>query len=137
MESAEYHYETLVKESMVDAMGHLNHASYLTVFEEARWDICAAQNMTVEKMQARGIGLVVIEAHIQYRREVRAGDQLLIKSRFLDVDRKIWRVEQSMENAAGTVCSLLQLKGAMFDLTNRKILLADSEWRKVFLGNRL
>lgn len=137
MESMEYRYETVVKESMVDVMGHLNHASYLTVFEEARWDICAAQDMTIEKMQARGIGLVVIEAHIQYRREVRARDHLVIKTRFLDVDRKIWRVEQTMENAAGTVCSMLQLKGSMFDLKQRKIMLADSEWRAVFLGQKL
>lgn len=137
MESAEYHYETVVKETMVDAMGHLNHASYLTVFEEARWDICTAQNMTIEKMQERGIGLVVIEAHIQYRREVRAGDQLFIKTRFLDVDRKIWRVEQTMENAAGSVCSTVQIKGGMFDLKQRRMLLADSEWRAIFLGKKL
>jgi acyl-CoA thioester hydrolase len=137
MESTEYRYETVVKETMVDAMGHLNHASYLTVFEEARWDICTAQNMTIEKMQERGIGLVVIEAHIQYRREVRAGDQLLIKTRFLDVDRKIWRVEQTMENATGSVCSTVQIKGGMFDLKQRKMLLADSEWRAIFLGKKL
>ncbi|WP_176736828.1 acyl-CoA thioesterase [Oligoflexus tunisiensis] len=137
MESAEYRYETVVKETMLDAMGHLNHASYLTVFEEARWDMCTAQGMTIEKMQARGIGLVVIEAHIQYRREVRGGEPLLIKTRFLDVHRKIWRVEQTMENAAGTVCSTLHLKGSMFDLRERKILLADSEWRAVFLGQGL
>jgi YbgC/YbaW family acyl-CoA thioester hydrolase len=137
VESVEYRFETVVKETMLDAMGHLNHAAYLTVFEDARWDLCKAQGMTVEKMLARGIGLVVIEAHIQYRREVRGGEPILIKTRFLDVDRKIWRVEQTMENAAGTVCSTLQLKGGMFDLKQRKILLADSEWRAVFLGKSL
>lgn len=137
MESAEYRYETVVKESMVDSMGHLNHASYLTVFEEARWDICTAQNMTIEKMQERGIGLVVIEANIQYRREVRAGDHLVIRTRFMDVHRKLWRVEQTMENAAGTVCSTVQIKGGMFDLKERKMLLADREWRAIFLGQKL
>ncbi len=137
MESTEYRYETVVKESMVDAMGHLNHASYLTVFEEARWDICHAQNMTIEKMQERGIGLVVIEAHIQYRREVRAGDRLLIKTRCMDVERKPWRVEQTMENAEGALCSTVQIKGGMFDLKERKMLLADSEWRAIFLGRKL
>jgi acyl-CoA thioester hydrolase len=137
MESAEYRYETVIKDSMLDAMGHLNHASYLTLFEEARWDICKAQNMTPEKMQERGIGLVVIEAHIQYRRELRAGERVLIKTRFRDVDRKIWRVEQSMENAETKVCSSIQIKGGMFDLKQRKILLADPEWRAIFLGEKL
>ncbi|MDQ3235041.1 MAG: acyl-CoA thioesterase [Pseudobdellovibrionaceae bacterium] len=137
MESAQYHFTTVVQSSMVDGQGHLNHAYYLTVFEEARWDICLTQGMTLEKMHERGIGLVVIEANIQYRREVRAGDTLHIKTRFLDVHRKIWRVEQTMENAAGTACSMLQLKGSMFDLKERKILLADREWQAVFLGEKL
>ena len=121
----------------MDSMGHLNHASYLTVFEEARWDICHAQNMTIESMQARGIGLVVIEAHIQYRRELRAGEALLIKTRFRDVHRKLWRVEQTMENAQGQLCSHVEIKGGMFDLKERKMVLADSEWRAVFLGQKL
>jgi thioesterase III len=137
MESMEYRYETLVKESMLDVMGHLNHALYLTIFEEARWDICAAQGMTIEKMQERGIGLVIIEAHIQYRKEVRARDQLVIRTRFTDVERKIWRVEQHMEKIDGTPCAHLHLKGGMFDLKQRKMLLADREWRAVFLGSKL
>lgn len=137
MDSQEYLYETVVRDEHVDSMGHLNHASYLTIFEEARWDICHAQNVTIESMQARGIGLVVIEAHIQYRREVRAGEALLIKTRFRDVHRKLWRVEQSMENAAGQLCSHVQIKGGMFDLKERKMLLADSEWRAIFLGQKL
>lgn len=137
MESMEYLYETSIKETMVDSMGHLNHALYLTVFEEARWDMCLVQGMTIEKMHERGIGLVVIEANVQYRKEVCAHDRVLIKTRFLDVHRKIWRVEQTMERADGSICAYLHLKGGMFDLKARKLLLADKEWRAVFLGNNL
>ncbi len=139
MQSIEYSYEVMVKESMLDVMGHLNHAVYLTLFEEARWDICAIQGMTIERMQERGVGLVVIEAHIQYRKEVRARDRLLIRTQFQAVDRKIWQVSQSMSKSTikDELCATLRLKGAMFDLKQRKIILADQEWRDVFLGKNL
>jgi hypothetical protein len=42
-----------------------------------------------------------------------------------------------MENATGSVCSTVQIKGGMFDLKQRKMLLADSEWRAIFLGKKL
>jgi YbgC/YbaW family acyl-CoA thioester hydrolase len=137
MESIEYHYEVIVRESLLDVMGHLNHAAYLTLFEEARWDICAKQGMTIEAMQERGVGLVVIEAQIQYRKEVRARDRLIIKTRFSDVERKIWRVVQTMEKSSGELCSTIQIKGTVFDLKTRKIIAADAEWRSVFLGQKI
>jgi hypothetical protein len=42
-----------------------------------------------------------------------------------------------MENAETKVCSSIQIKGGMFDLKQRKILLADPEWRAIFLGEKL
>lgn len=137
MESPEFVYEVIIKESMLDMMGHLNHAAYLTVFEEARWDICARQGMTIERMQERGIGLVVIEANIHYRKELRARDRVVIRTRFLDIDRKIWRVSQTMHKDDKELCSTLHIKGAVFHLQERRLILGDAEWRSVFLGKDL
>jgi len=137
VESIEYRYELIVRESMLDVMGHLNHAAYLTLFEEARWDLCANQGMTIEFMQERGIGLVVIEAQIRYRKEVRARERLIIKTRFSDVERKIWKASQTMEKSSGELCSTIQIKGTVFDLKTRKFISADAEWRSVFLGHKI
>ena len=34
-----FHYEFTVVETHLDFMGHMNNATYLQVFEEARWEI--------------------------------------------------------------------------------------------------
>ena len=38
MEWKVFTYPLLIKETYLDTFGHVNNATYLTLFEEARWD---------------------------------------------------------------------------------------------------
>ncbi|MCX6130826.1 MAG: hypothetical protein NTX25_17435, partial [Proteobacteria bacterium] len=88
----------------------------------------------IERIQARGVGLVVIEANIFYRQEIRARERLRIRTQFFHHDKKIWKAKQSMERSNGEICSRLELKACVFDLQKRCILAADPEWQAVFRG---
>ena len=69
---------TTVKSKHCDLYGHVNNASYLTLFEEARWDLVAANGYTLETVKETGKGPVILEANIKYLKEVRDGAQVEI-----------------------------------------------------------
>ena len=52
-------YEFLVKEQHLDSFGHVNNAVYLTLFEEARWDLVTQNGYGLEETAKRKLGPVI------------------------------------------------------------------------------
>lgn len=127
-----FEYKYLVTETMLDIMGHMNHARYLTVFEEARWQLCRDQGFTLEVMQKEGIGFVILDAYVRYQKEVKNRDELVIRTRFSGMETKIWNVEHEMQRADGTVLATGKLKAGLFDLKARKLLSPQPSWLERF-----
>lgn len=50
-----------------DQMGVVYYANYLTYFERCRNELLRATGFTYREMEARGIGLPVVEAHVDYK----------------------------------------------------------------------
>ncbi len=123
-----YEYKTLVNETMLDLMGHLNHARYLQIFEEARWQLCYDAGFTLEVMQGQGLGFVILDAYIQYKKEVKNRDELTIRTRFSGLGSKIWTIDHEMVRANGTLCSTVQMKAGLFDLKARKLVNPPEDW---------
>ncbi len=50
-----------------DQMGVVYYANYLTYFERCRNELLRATGITYRELESRGIGLPVVEAHVDYR----------------------------------------------------------------------
>ena len=64
----------------LDSFGHINHSVYLNYFEQARWEALAAGGFSYDALQARGWEVHVVRIEVDFRSEVRLGDQLCIKT---------------------------------------------------------
>ena len=64
----------------LDAFGHLNHAVYLNYFEHARFQTLAAHRILAEEIRGRGEGVHVVRVEVDYRKEVRQGTELEIRT---------------------------------------------------------
>jgi YbgC/YbaW family acyl-CoA thioester hydrolase len=64
----------------LDAFGHLNHAVYLNYFEHARFQTLAARGILAEEIRSRGEGVHVVRVEVDYRKEVRQGTKLEIRT---------------------------------------------------------
>ena len=64
----------------LDSFGHINHAVYLNYFEQARWEALAAGGFSYDALWARGWEVHVVRIEVDFRSEVRLGDELRIKT---------------------------------------------------------
>lgn len=62
----------------LDAFGHLNHAVFLNYFEYARFKAFADSGIPLQEVMARGEGIHVVRVEVDYLREVKLGDTVLI-----------------------------------------------------------
>ncbi len=104
-----------------DHMGHMNVMWYVGKFDEATWHLFAAMGITPSYMTQENRGMVAVEQHITYKRELCAGDLISIRSGVLEMKDKSMRffhqmrTEQTGEIAANTI-----LVGVHIDHTARK-----------------
>lgn len=127
-----FEYKVLIKEADLDTFGHVNNARYLSLFEEARWDLIHNRGFGVREIQERALGPVVLEIKIRYKREIKLRDMITIQTTLLEpetVTHKITtRLEQKMINEKGEVCCTAEFTFGLFDLKARKLVLPTPEW---------
>lgn len=75
----ESNVEIVVRGYHVDMYGHVNNARYLEFLEEGRWASLEA-NVDLAKWAARGLGFMVVNININYRRAVGPGERLLVST---------------------------------------------------------
>ena len=104
-----------------DHMGHMNVMWYVGKFDEATWQLFASIGLSPTRLRNDGIGLVAVEQHIEYKRELLAGDLITIRSSVKEVREKVivfvheMTNEETQELAARTT-----LTGVCIDMTTRK-----------------
>jgi acyl-CoA thioester hydrolase len=104
-----------------DVQGHLNQAVYLNYAEHARWSLLQAAGILQADLVARGVGPVVLETTIRYRRELLAGDEVRVTCEFEWGEGKTFRIRQSVRKADGTVAAEIDALGGLLDLRERRL----------------
>ncbi len=64
-------------------MGHMNVQWYVAKFDEATWQLLGLLGLTTARFAEEGFGMAAVDQRVQYRRELRAGDLLAIRSTVL------------------------------------------------------
>ena len=72
--------EITVRSFHTDCFGHVHHARYLELLEEARWRYFEDMPAVVQDLHAAGIRHAVVRIDIAYTKEARLGDTLRIET---------------------------------------------------------
>ena len=114
-------YRGVVYPWQCDHMGHMNVMWYVGKFDEATWQLFAAMGATPSRLREEGFGLVAVEQQIQYKRELRSGDVLTIRSSILEAKEKSIRFTHDMTNdQIGELAATTVLVGVCIDTIARK-----------------
>jgi acyl-CoA thioester hydrolase len=70
-----------VRSYEIDANGHVNHAVYHRYGEHARTEHLTAAGCSMARFLEHGVGIVLLETHVRFLRELRHGDVVDIDSR--------------------------------------------------------
>jgi YbgC/YbaW family acyl-CoA thioester hydrolase len=128
----EYKMELLAQH--IDFYGHVNNAQYLQFFEAARWDWITQHGGSRELINQIGVGPIVVEIQIKFRRELKAGERILIKSSRDGALNRLYSMKQEIFNSAGQLACSAQYKMAFFDTQRRCVVEPPVEWIRVMQG---
>jgi acyl-CoA thioester hydrolase len=114
-------YRGTVYPSQCDHMGHMNVMWYVGKFDEASWQLLSTLGLTPERFRREGVGMAAVEQHIEYTRELHAGDVVTIRSSVLDVTEKSIKLIHEMTNdGTGEIAATTMLVGIHLDTTIRR-----------------
>ena len=124
-----FEYSVIVREHNLDTLGHLNNASYLQIFEEARWDFSNKGGFGLDWVLSNKQSPIVLKAEMSFRKEVLNREALLIQSEFVGFKNSlIGSFKQKMIKSNKKVASILSIDIGFMDLKERKLMNFPKNW---------
>jgi acyl-CoA thioester hydrolase len=127
MTAKSFSYPVMIKEIYLDTFGHMNNAMYLTLLEEARWELLTQNGYGLKVIQETGLGPTILEIKLKFLKELRLRDQVTIESVMLSYDKKIGVLSQKMMRD-GEVCCEAECVVGLFSLQERRLVLPTPAW---------
>ncbi|SHF30389.1 acyl-CoA thioester hydrolase/thioesterase-3 [Seinonella peptonophila] len=112
--------EIEVRPTEIDVMGHVNNAKYIEYLEWGREDWYNKAGIPFDELQAIGIGTVVARIEIDYRKEARLGERLLIKTQPHSKGRTSYLLQQQIFNQEDQLVTEAIVTGVTISLEKRK-----------------
>lgn len=134
MENKIFEYPMTIKEHHLDTFGHVNNATYLQIYEEARWQFITDNGYGLDKVKSSGFGPVILEINIRFIKELKNREEIVIHSTTTDYESKVGKIRQWITDSKGDRCSEIELAVGLFDTKNRKLVLPTADWKKAVLG---
>ncbi len=104
-----------------DHMGHMNVMWYVGKFDEATWNLFAGIGVTPSFLREKNRAMAAVQQDITYRRELRAGDVVAIRSGVLEIRDKVVKFVHEMRDAvSGEIAAVCVITGVHMDGTSRK-----------------
>ena len=114
-------YRGAVYPGHCDHMGHMNVASYVAKFDEATWQLFSAIGLNRSRLRDEKIGMAGVEQHIEYKRELFAGDVVTVTSVVLEVRDKVIRFAHEMKkDDTGELAAKMVVVAVHLDTASRK-----------------
>src|SRR5215831_18962583 len=82
-----------------DQMGHMNVMWYTGKFDEGTWHLFNLIGCTPSYMTQNNRGMVAVEQHLTYKRELLSGNLIHVRSGLLEVREKSVRIIHEMINS--------------------------------------
>ena len=127
-ESEFFEYKLTILEHHLDTFGHVNNATYVAMFEEARWDLITNRGYGIKEVQERRKGPVISGLSVQFLRELKVRETITIRTQAKDYDGKFGKIYQSMINEKGKTACTAEFTWCFFDLESRRRIEAIPEW---------
>jgi acyl-CoA thioester hydrolase len=104
-----------------DHVGHMNVMWYVGKFDEATWNLFHRIGITAQYLRQNRRGMAAVDQHVEYKREMHAGDVVTVRSTVLEFAGKKVRFRHEMVNdGTGELAAVTTLIGVHLDADARK-----------------
>jgi YbgC/YbaW family acyl-CoA thioester hydrolase len=130
MSNPVFEYDMTILEHHLDTFGHVNNATYLEIYEEARWDFITKNGLGLKEILQTKIGPVVLDLSLTFKAELLNREQIKIVSQARTEMRNkyVMVLDQKILKLNGKVASTLQISVGLMDLKERKLISPTKEW---------
>ena len=110
-------YKITILEKHLDTFGHVNNATYLEMYEEARWDLIENNGYGYNHIQEIKKGPVILDLQLKFKKELKNREKITITTTFKGMkNSKVMQLYQQMLTEDGTVASELSLSVGLLDM---------------------
>ncbi|NIH85287.1 thioesterase family protein [Amycolatopsis granulosa] len=114
-----FRVEIKVRHYELDTLGHLNHAVYHSYGEVARTE--ALDQAGGAALREQQLAPVLLESHIVFRREIRAGETVYVGCAAKFGTGKTFHMTNDLHKADGTLAAEITCTLGLMDLRRRKL----------------
>lgn len=118
----------IVSEAHLDSFGHVNHARYFEIFEQARWDLITERGFGIDVIRRTQTGPIILEATVKFLRELVPRESAVIRSELIAYERKIGKFRQQILKADGAVACEAFFTFGLFDMQRRRLIEPTPAW---------
>lgn len=126
-----YTYPVLIKEYFLDTFGHINNAMYLTLLEDARWDLLTQNGFSLQKIHESGVGPVILDIKIRFLKEIRLREEVVITTQCVSYEKKVGTIAHKIMRGDELCCSA-EITIGLWDLKDRKLISPTPPWLAAF-----
>jgi acyl-CoA thioester hydrolase len=119
---AQFNVSLTVRSYEIDFMGHVNHAVYHQYGEYARAEHLRVAGFDLAEQRRDRIGLVLLESHIRYLRELTLGDQVEVSSEIEFGEGKTFHIRHELRRADGVQAAEIRCVMGLMDTEARRLL---------------
>jgi len=123
-----------IRWSDIDANGHVNYAAYIDAAGDLRYRFFIEHEFPPERFEQLGIGPVYTSIHARFFREVRMGEMVTVTYSLSGLSSQggRWKVHHDVLKSNGKKAVVIDLEGAILDLSTRKTVLPNPELMQTF-----
>jgi len=124
-------YRGIVYPWHCDHMGHMNVMGYAGKFDEACWQFLTLLGLNPSRFKQDGSAMAAVEQHVQYKRELHAGDAVTIQSALLEVkDKSIHMLHKMVHDGSGEVAATTVIVAVHLDAKIRRAIRVPDDVRQ-------
>lgn len=123
-------YKILIRENHMDTYGHVNNATYLELYEEARWQILTERGYGFKTVHQLKVGPVILEVNLKFKKEIHLREVITIQTEVLNYQGKIAQMGQKMIKENGDIASEAVFTFGLFDMRERRLIEPTPEWKQ-------
>lgn len=112
--------DLIVRSTEIDVNGHVNNAKYLEYIEWGREEWYEQAGFSYEVFLELGIQTVTVNININYRKELRQGEPITVKTSPERVGRTSYCLYQEIYNQNGELCADASVTSVTMDAATRK-----------------
>lgn len=120
----------VVRPTEIDVKGHVNNAKYIEYLQWGRWDWLDRKGFTNDRLSELHAVLVVANIDINYRREARQGESLVVSVAVEKIGEKSFVLNQTVKKSDGEIAADARVVMVAVDPETRKSRLLPGELSK-------